>query len=48
MCCIYLCPCLDYGENFVRCQVCESEIVRWRESYNVAFSCDGVGAEEEV
>jgi hypothetical protein len=36
------------GEDFNGREVCESEVVGWRESQDVTFSCYGVGAEEEV
>ena len=41
-------PHLYDGEDFDRREVCESEVVGGRESQDVAFSCYGVGAEEEV
>ena len=36
------------GEDFDGRQVCEGEVVGGREGQDVAFSCYGVGAEEEV
>lgn len=42
-----LSPCLDYGENLLRVEVGEGDIVRGRECENVAFACDWSCAEKE-
>lgn len=41
-------PCLNNGQDFSRCEICESFVVGWREGKDVAFSCYGIGAEEKV
>ena len=48
MCGIDLRPGFDNGENFGRRKVGESEIMGWREGDHVAFSCDGIGAQEDI
>jgi len=41
---VYLCPCLDYWEDFGGAKVGESEVVRGRECDHVAFPCDRICA----
>lgn len=43
-----LCPCLDYREDLLGCEVREGEVVGGREGYYVAFACDRICTEEEV
>lgn len=44
---VYLCPCLDDGEDFGGCEVREREVVRGREGYYVAFTSHWICTKEE-
>jgi len=45
---IDLCPGLDHGQDFSGRKIRKGEVVGGREGKDIAFSCDGLSAQEDI